>query len=134
MGCLLLIPITFLLVECLASLLPDRSPKNSTEIEANALKLAVLVPAHNEASEIGITLENLLPQIKNNDRLIVIADNCTDNTALVAQECGVVVIERNNPEKRGKGYALDYGLSLLESDPPDIVIIIDADCSTESNC
>lgn len=131
-GYLLLVPITVLFVECLAALLPYRFDQHFCQIEP--IRLAVLIPAHNEAAEIGITLESLIPQLKNDDRLIVIADNCTDDTALIAQQYGAIAIERNNPEKRGKGYALDYGLNFLESDPPDVVIIIDADCSIQENC
>jgi len=119
-------------VECLAALFLHPLQQNVGQIKP--IKLAVLVPAHNEAAEIGITLESLISQLKNDDRLIVIADNCTDDTALIAQQYGAIAIERNNPEKRGKGYALDYGLSFLESDPPDVVIIIDADCSIQENC
>lgn len=119
-------------MECLVALFPHRPQQNLGQIER--IKLAVLIPAHNEGAEIGITLENLMPQLQNNDRLIVIADNCTDNTALVAQQYRAIVIERNNPEKRGKGYALDYGLSFLESNPPDVLIIIDADCSSQPDC
>jgi cellulose synthase/poly-beta-1,6-N-acetylglucosamine synthase-like glycosyltransferase len=119
-------------VECLAALFPHRLQQNFGQI--NRIKLAVLIPAHNEAAEIGITLESLIPQLKQDDRMIVIADNCTDNTALVAQQYGAIVIERNNPDQRGKGYALDYGISFLESDPPDVVIIIDADCSSQPDC
>jgi len=131
-GSLLFVPVTVLFVECLAALFPHRPQQKLGQIEG--IKLAVLIPAHNEAAEIGITLENLIPQLKNDDRLIVIADNCTDNTALIAQQYGAIVIERNNPEKRGKGYALDYGLSFLESNPPDVLIMIDADCSSQPDC
>lgn len=119
-------------MECLAALFPHRLQQNFGGI--NRVKFAVLIPAYNEAAEIGITLENLISQLKNDDRLIVIADNCTDDTALIAQQYGAIAIERTNPEKRGKGYALDYGLNFLESDPPDVVIIIDADCSIQENC
>ena len=119
-------------MECLAALFPHPLQQNFDQIDP--IKLAVLIPAHNEATEIGITLENLISQLKNDDRLIVVADNCTDNTALVAQQYGAIVIERTNPEKRGKGYALDYGLGFLESNPPDVVIIIDADCSSQPDC
>ncbi len=130
-GCFLFILSLYLLLECLATLLPARSQLEKHK-DSNS-RVAVLIPAHNEASEIGATLTNLIPQLTHNDRLIVIADNCTDNTAWIAQEFGVTVIERTNAQERGKGYALDYGLRFLEADPPDIVIIIDADCSTEPN-
>jgi cellulose synthase/poly-beta-1,6-N-acetylglucosamine synthase-like glycosyltransferase len=60
--------------------------------------------------------------------LIVIADNCSDQTGAIALSLGASVLERYNPKKLGKGYALDYGLKHLESDPPDIVVFVDADC------
>ena len=130
-GYLLLVPVTVLFVECLAALFSHRLQQDVGQIEP--IKLAVLIPAHNEASEIGITLESLIPQLKKDDRLIVIADNCTDDTALIAKQYGAIVIERRSLEKRGKGYALDYGLGFLRADPPDVVIIMDADCSIQVN-
>ena len=90
--------------------------------------IAVLVPAHDEAIGISTTLKTLLPQLTQHDRLLVVADNCKDETASVAQAIGATVIERQDPEKRGKGYALDFGLNFLASDPPDVVVVIDADC------
>src|SRR4029077_11887713 len=68
-------------------------------------------------------------QLKGRDRLVVAADNCTDDTARVASTAGAEVIERREPEKVGKGYALDFAIKHLASDPPDVVIFIDADCS-----
>jgi cellulose synthase/poly-beta-1,6-N-acetylglucosamine synthase-like glycosyltransferase len=61
-------------------------------------------------------------------RLIVIADNCTDTTAQVARTAGATVIERADPQHRGKGYALAFGIAHLQQNPPDCVIILDADC------
>jgi glycosyltransferase involved in cell wall biosynthesis len=57
-----------------------------------------------------------------------VADNCTDDTASVAAMAGADVLIRNEPDKKGKGYALACGLSHLREDPPDIVIVVDADC------
>jgi cellulose synthase/poly-beta-1,6-N-acetylglucosamine synthase-like glycosyltransferase len=91
-------------------------------------RLAVLIPAHNEAADIERTLQMLMPQMNPPDRLIVIADNCQDCTAEVARQAGALVIERSNLQQRGKGYALDYGVKFLSNDPPDIVVIVDADC------
>jgi cellulose synthase/poly-beta-1,6-N-acetylglucosamine synthase-like glycosyltransferase len=90
--------------------------------------VAVLVPAHNEAFGIGATLETILPQLTEQDRLVVIADNCSDETAESARKFGATVIERVDTERRGKGYALDYGLRFIEADPPDVVVLVDADC------
>ena len=59
----------------------------------------------------------------------MVADNCTDDTAGVALTDGAEVIERREPVKVGKGYALDFAIKHLASDPPDVVIFVDADCS-----
>lgn len=121
---LLLIPVAVLLVECLAAQWPTRQ-----QIAAPRPSLAVLVPAHNEALGIQPVLNQILAELQPNDRLIVIADNCTDETAAAARATGATVIERQDSERRGKGYALDYGLQFLaETAPPEVVVIIDADC------
>ena len=62
------------------------------------------------------------------DRLIVVADNCSDETASIAAASGADVIVRTDPNRRGKGYALDFGMRHLERDPPEVVLIVDADC------
>jgi cellulose synthase/poly-beta-1,6-N-acetylglucosamine synthase-like glycosyltransferase len=59
----------------------------------------------------------------------VVADNCTDATATIAREAGVTVVERQDTQHRGKGYALDYGIGHLQNNPPDVVTIVDADCA-----
>jgi len=98
-------------------------------------RVAVLVPAHNEKAVISSTLCSITSQLRKEDRLLVVADNCTDNTANLAREAGAFVIEREDKDKRGKGYALDFGLQFLANDtPPEIVIIIDADCQLSAGC
>jgi cellulose synthase/poly-beta-1,6-N-acetylglucosamine synthase-like glycosyltransferase len=87
-----------------------------------------LVPAHDEALGIGATLETLLPQLTEKDRIVVVADNCSDETAAISRSFGVTVIERQDTELLGKGYALDYGLRFIEKEPPDVVVVVDADC------
>ncbi|MBW4465900.1 MAG: glycosyltransferase [Pegethrix bostrychoides GSE-TBD4-15B] len=121
---LLLIPTTVLLAECLAALWPARR-----QAVAVRPRLAVLVPAHNEVLGIQPVLNQILTELKSDDRLVVIADNCTDETAIAARATGATVIERHDSERRGKGYALDYGLQFLaEANPPDVVVVVDADC------
>ena len=63
--------------------------------------------------------------------MLLIADNCNDDTAAVALAAGAEVTERNNNNKIGKGYALEWGICHIAADPPDIVIMIDADSRLE---
>ncbi|KAM3097686.1 glycosyltransferase family 2 protein [Phormidesmis sp. 146-12] len=122
---LLLVPIVVLGVECFAALLPR---SNSLQTLPTRPQICVLVPAHNEAIGIAATLETLLPQLVAGDRLIVIADNCDDQTAEIAQSCGAEVTERTDVDQRGKGYALAHGLEFIASNPPEVVVLVDADC------
>ena len=121
---LLLVALVFF-VECLASLLPltpfapPRKPGSSA---------VLLVPAHDESASISDTVEALLLQLEPQDRILVVADNCTDDTAARASASGATAIERHDPERRGKGYALRFGVQWLSSEPPDVVIVVDADC------
>jgi cellulose synthase/poly-beta-1,6-N-acetylglucosamine synthase-like glycosyltransferase len=92
-------------------------------------RVAVLVPAHNESRNVLPTIACLLPQMRAGDRLVVVADNCSDDTAQLARDAGATVIERHNAELRGKGYALAFGVDSLRADPPDVVMVVDADCT-----
>ena len=125
----LLIPISVLFIECSAALFPRR---RVTELSVTVPRprISILVPAHNEAAGIGATLETLLPQLTAQDRLVVIADNCDDETTAIARKLEVTVIERYEPDRsrRGKGYALDYGLEFIAADPPEVVVTVDGDC------
>jgi cellulose synthase/poly-beta-1,6-N-acetylglucosamine synthase-like glycosyltransferase len=123
---LILIPVVVLFVECIAALLPNKSSNNYDEISQP--QTCILIPAHNEASSIGMTLSSLNSQLTSQDRVIVVADNCTDETTKIAHEYGVTVIERNDTLRKGKGYALDFGLQYMRTNPPEVVIFIDADC------
>jgi len=101
----------------------------------NALKLAVVVPAHNESEGIVDCIHSLqaCQPPKGHSEIYVIADNCTDNTAELARAAGAQVIERHNEQERGKGYALDYAFQKLLSQGVDAVVVIDADTSVEAN-
>lgn len=94
---------------------------------------AVLIPAHNEQAVIAKTLQTLLPTIPAGNRVIVVADNCSDNTAAMARECGATAIERFDTSLRGKGFALDFGLAHLAEAPPDVVVFLDADCRVDEH-
>jgi exopolysaccharide biosynthesis WecB/TagA/CpsF family protein len=123
----LLTPIVVVSLECLIAAL-SRNVRPISQQAASRGPVAVLIPAHNEEAGLSATLASMRTQLTQNDRVVVVADNCTDRTAEIAQEHGAAVVERTNLEHRGKGYALDAGIAALAADPPDIVVIVDADC------
>lgn len=96
-------------------------------------RFAVLIPAHNEQAVIKRTLETLLPTIPAGCKVVVVADNCADNTAAIARECGAKALERFNTSHRGKGFALDFGLAYLADSQPDVVVFLDADCRVDEH-
>jgi cellulose synthase/poly-beta-1,6-N-acetylglucosamine synthase-like glycosyltransferase len=118
------VPFLWLTIEVIASLLPVRGMGQATD---DRPRVAVLVPAMNEEGGIVATLQQIRAHLRPNDRLLVVADNCTDGTATVVREIGVEVVERNDPARRGKGFALDCGLQRLKDDPPEVIVIVDAD-------
>jgi cellulose synthase/poly-beta-1,6-N-acetylglucosamine synthase-like glycosyltransferase len=119
-----------LLIEISAAmLLKLRTVTNSLARERPSV--VVLIPAHDESRGILPTLEDAKGQLRPDDRLLVVADNCTDDTAAVAEMAGAQVIARRNDNERGKGYALDFGIRSLRDDDPDIVVFVDADCRLE---
>ena len=113
----------FFALEVLGAFLPARRAPSGS-----AGRVAVVIPAHNEARVIGPTLDSVKAQLKSGDRLIVVADNCDDETAEIALRAGAVCLVRNDLSKRGKGYALQFALDKLRSEPPDVVFFVDADC------
>ncbi len=81
-------------------------------------KYGIVIPARNEENVIG----NLLDSINKQDypkellTVFVIADNCDDNTAKIAKKKGAICYERNDPDHRTKGYALQYLFDRIEED------------------
>ena len=125
----MLIPMVVFCAECLASVLFGR--RRARPFEDSEPRTAVLIPAHDEASVIGATLARLTPTLRVGDRVVVVADNCSDDTAAIARGYGVEVVERRDATRRGKPYALQFGLEQLAADPPDTVVVLDADCCVD---
>ena len=122
---IILIPIFVLLLQSFLALTAKRG---DTVAPGPRPRVAVLVPAHNEEAGLAATLASLMPQLHPGDRLLVVADNCDDDTAGVARRAGAEVRERHHATERGKGYALDFGVRSLADAPPEVLIIVDADC------
>jgi cellulose synthase/poly-beta-1,6-N-acetylglucosamine synthase-like glycosyltransferase len=95
-----------------------------------APRLTILVPAHDEAAALPITLGALARQTRQPDRIVVVADNCTDATADIARGLGHEVFETVENVHR-KGGALNQALSrllpLMRGN--DLVMVMDADTS-----
>lgn len=93
----------------------------------HTLRVAVVIPAHNEEKGIARTLLSLQRERHQqvDTRLVVIADNCTDRTAAIAAKLGAEVLERHDTEHRGKGYALAHAFEKISQ--VDWFIIVDAD-------
>ncbi|MCK1642964.1 glycosyltransferase [Bradyrhizobium sp. 157] len=130
---LLSVPVAVLLVEVIAALkAPKLEPFEAEELNTEK-RVAVIVPAHNESVGLVPTLQDVKPQLGAGDRLIVVADNCTDDTAEIAAASGAEVIIRNDPERIGKGFAMGWGITHLSQDPPDFVLFVDADCRIQAD-
>jgi glycosyltransferase involved in cell wall biosynthesis len=124
----LVLPAFSLLALTLAAVRRPAAAERPSRAPAGAPRVAVLVPAHNESTHVLPTIACLRAELGPRDRLVLVADNCSDDTAALARNAGAEVIERRDDALRGKGYALAFGVDHLRADPPDVVLVVDADC------
>lgn len=108
-----------------ASLLPTKQPQR--RVQTGRLRLAVVVPAHNEGTGIARCIASLRASQQVPDDLYVIAHNCTDDTAAQAQAAGAHVLVLTDDGIRGKGAALLFGLDHAMAQGSDAALVIDAD-------
>jgi 1,2-diacylglycerol 3-beta-glucosyltransferase len=108
----------------------NRQPPSSTGIQE---PIAFLVPAHDEALLIERCVRSLLAQSypKHLLRVVVVADNCTDATAALARNEGATTLERSDPGRGGKGFAIEWALGRIGLSEREAVVIIDADTIVE---
>lgn len=125
MACLYLLVLTLLSAEQ-----PPPSPS------ARRMRFDVIVPAHNEVAVLSRVLATLahLDWPKDQYRIIVVADNCSDGTAALGRSLGATVMERHDAERRGKGYALQFAFHASRARKfADAVIVVDADAEVSKN-
>jgi len=98
------------------------------------VRFAVVVPAHNEQDGIASTVENLLAvdYPKHLFSVVVVADNCSDETATRAERAGAKVLVRHDEKLRGKGYALAHAFQQLAPEV-DALVVVDADTVVSPN-
>jgi cellulose synthase/poly-beta-1,6-N-acetylglucosamine synthase-like glycosyltransferase len=118
----------------LLTLLSARVPR---PLPANRrLRFDILVPAHNEAAVIARTIASLrqLDWPRDGYRILVLADNCEDDTADIARAAGATVVERHDDSRRGKGYAVEAGVAhSARGGRADAMVFIDADTTVTPN-
>ena len=97
-------------------------------------RLAIIGCAHNEALVITELIKSVFRNKYRHEMfdMYVICDNCTDNTAEKVREAGAYAMERNDLEKRGKGFGLEWMFAILQEkrekgDAYDAYIVLDAD-------
>jgi len=111
----------------------DRQAEKQADLLENRdfFTFLMLIPAHNEEKVIGPVLERLRQTIRwpaDKWEIVVVADNCTDETARIAAQHAQVLV-RTDAVKRGKGQALHWAIEQFANWPRpfDAVIVIDAD-------
>ena len=96
-------------------------------------RYAILIAARNEEAVLPHLLESIHSQDYPRElvQVFVVADNCTDSTALVARQGGAEVFIRHNTHQVGKGYALNFLLEQIGQtwgwDRFDAFLVFDAD-------
>ncbi|MBF0442099.1 MAG: glycosyltransferase family 2 protein [Oligoflexales bacterium] len=115
-----------------------KSPLARSKVKEAKKRFIFTVPAHNEESCIRETVKSLkeVEYPRELYQILVIADNCTDNTKKSAEEEGATVLERFHETEKSKGYALDYCFRKIMEDPSDntdAFVVIDADTKVDKN-
>ncbi len=133
-GLLVLAPALYLLVVTLAGFFSRAVVEGSKP----SCRIAVIIPAHNES----LLLERTIKSVMESDYprelfdIIVIADNCTDDTAAIAEKAGAACLERYDEENRGKGHALGWAFERIRNERPGrygAYLVIDADSLVSKN-
>ncbi len=99
-------------------------------------RFAIVVPAHDEEAGIADTVKSLLSIDYPRDmfEVVVVADNCKDDTAARAAAAGATVMVRVDGERKGKGFALAHAFEKILADGrADAVVVIDADTVVSPN-
>lgn len=112
------------------------SRPRAPEPSSRRLRFDVVVPAHNEAAVIATCLASLkqLDWPQACYRIIVVADNCNDQTAAIARAAGASVLERNDSTRLGKGHALRRAFDFSQRENwSDALVVVDADSEASTN-
>lgn len=123
------------LSECLSLLrLPWVGPPRRNTQDVGLPSLLFLIPAHNEELLLPRCLASLRDQVypAERRRVVVVADNCSDQTEQVARAGGAEVLARRDTSHRGKPFAIAWALEQLDLSRIDGMVIVDADTEVGS--
>ena len=112
-----------------------RRKRGNTSCDPFSCRLAVVIPAHNEAALIARCVASVAASTPSAGQreIVVVADNCVDETAALASEAGARVLVRRHLTQRGKGYALRMAFEQLQAEGFDAFLVIDADSVVSPN-
>ena len=131
----LAVPATAISLYLLLLTLLSRAPSGILR-SSQRMCFDVIVPAHDEAAQIEGVVASLrkLRWPADGFRVLVVADNCSDSTALLAAAAGAQVLERHDADRRGKGYALAFAFRASQAQGwADAVVVVDADTEVSTN-
>jgi cellulose synthase/poly-beta-1,6-N-acetylglucosamine synthase-like glycosyltransferase len=121
-----------LAVLTLASCLPRR--RRRKRVIHEPIRLAVIIPAHNEENAIAACVESLrVSAAGTNTRIIAIVHNCTDRTGERAARAGAELAVFDDPQAKGKGAALAFGFSYAALQAVDAYLVVDGDSTVSHN-
>ncbi|MBI1228113.1 MAG: glycosyltransferase [Bacteroidetes bacterium] len=88
--------------------------------------IAVIIPAYNEERAVGLVVAEIPKHLVR--EIVVVDNNSTDNTAIIAEESGATALFE---KRQGYGWACTKAIEYLREkpNPPDIVVFLDADHS-----
>lgn len=109
--------------------------KRHHDDKCRSIRLGIVIPAHNEANLIRRCVASVATADPSPaySQIVVVADNCTDETAILAAEAGARVLVRTDTDRRGKGYALHMAFEQLQREGFNAFLVIDADSVVSSN-
>lgn len=113
-------------------LAPKLLMDQSRGVFAGPVTVTVLIPAHNEERSLPATLESLFAQSHRPERVVVVADNCTDRTAPIAEAAGAeVFVTVDNTGKKAGGLNQALAQILPSQGDNDLLMVMDADTTLD---
>ncbi|MGN8246279.1 glycosyltransferase family 2 protein [Cellulomonas soli] len=102
-------------------------------VYAGPVTVTALIPAHDEEHSLPATIASLQAQSHPPERIVVVADNCTDGTVAVARRAGVDVVETVGNTRKKAG-ALNQVLTQVLPDlgDNDAILVMDADTALDA--